>query len=112
MLGYREDVSTGLAFATWSIGRKLAYGYAAAGFVLLAVLAVRASSAEAWFWRGLLLLLMLVISLRSALIWSYRRKPSRLNWWLRPSIAEREFTVTWLIYAVVFGASALVVILF
>jgi hypothetical protein len=106
-------MSIGLAFATWSIGRKLAYGYAAAGVVLLALLAVGASSAEAFFWRGLLLLMMLVISLRSALIWSYRRKPSLLNWWLRPSpIAERNFTVTWLIYAVVFGACAFGVILF
>ncbi len=105
-------MSTGLAFATWSIGRKLAYGYAAAGIVLLAVLAVRAPTAEAWFWRALLLLMFLVVSLRSALVWSYRRKPSHLNWWLRPTpIAEREFTVSWLVYAVVFGASSVLMLL-
>jgi hypothetical protein len=102
------DMSIGHAFATWSIGRKLAYGYAAAGLVLLAILAVRAPTTEAWFSRALLLLLFLVVSLRSALVWAYRRNPSHLNWWLRPTPTE-EFTVMWLVYAVVFGAfSALV----
>jgi hypothetical protein len=106
-------MTTGLAFATWSIGRKLAYGYAAAGFALLAGLAVRAPTAEAWFWRAILLLMFLVVSLRSALVWSYRRNPSHLNWWLRPTpIVEHEFTVTWLVYAVVFGTSSVLVLLF
>ena len=55
--------------------------------------------------------MFLLVSLRSALVWSYRRHPSRLNWWLRPTpIAEREFQVTWLIYAVVFGASSLLML--
>lgn len=93
-------------FVTWSIGRKLGYGYAAAGIVLLAVLAVRAPTAEAWFWRALLVLMFLLVSLRSALVWSYRRNPSDLNWWLRPSHGENEFTVTWLVYAVFFGAAS------
>jgi hypothetical protein len=101
-----------LAFATWSIGRRLAYGYAAAGFVLLAVLAVRAPTAEAWFRRTPLLLLFLVVSLRSALVWSYRRNLSALNWWLQPTaIVENEFTVTWLVYAVAFGAASVLVFL-
>ena len=106
-------MSTGDSFATWSIGRKLAYGYAAAGFILLVVLAVRAPTAEAWLWRALLVLMFLVVSLRSALVWSYRRNPSHLNWWLQPApIVEHEFAITWLVYAVVFGAfSALVLLL-
>ena len=104
-------MSNGLAFETWSIGRKLAYAYAAACIVLLAVLALRAPTAEAWFWRTVLLLMFLVISLRSALVWAYRRKPSKLNWWLRPTpIVENEFTVTWLIYAVFFGASSVLLL--
>ena len=105
-------MSTGHSVATWSIGRKLAYGYAAAGVVLLAVLAVRAPTAEAWFWRALLVLMFLVVSLRSALVWSYRRNPSQLNWWLQPSPSENEFTVTWLVYAVFFGASSVLVFFF
>ena len=100
------------SIATWSIGRKLAYGYAAAGLVVLVILAVRAPTAEAWFWRALLVVLFLTVSLRSALVWSYRRNPSQLNWLLRPSIGEYEFTVTWLVYAVVFGASSLLVLFF
>lgn len=105
-------MSTRQAFATWSIGRKLAYGYAAAGVVLLAVLAVRTPTAEAWFWRALLVLTFLIVSLRSALVWSYRRNPSHLNWWLRPALGEHEFNVTWLVYAVLFGASSTLVLLF
>jgi hypothetical protein len=90
-------------FAKLSIGRKLAYAYAAAGLVMLGVLALRAPTAEFWFWRAVMLLLFLGVSLRSALIWSYRRNPSRLNWLLQPSFTEREFTVMWLVYAVAFG---------
>jgi hypothetical protein len=103
--------STGGAIATSSIGRTLAYGYAAAGFVMLAVLAVRAPTTAAWFGRAILLLMFLAVSLRSALVWSYRRNPSQLNWWLQPAmIVEKEFTVTWLVYAVVFAAFALLVL--
>ena len=94
-----------------SIGRKLAYSYGAAGFVLLAILALRSPTAEAWFWRALLVLMFLVVSLRSALLWSYRRNPSQLNWWLRPTMTEREFSATWLVYAVVFGASSVLMLL-
>lgn len=104
-------MSSGFSFATWSIGRKIACVYAAVGLVLLAVMAVRAPTAEAWFWRAVLLLMFLVVSLRSALVWSYRRNPSKLNWLLQPAmITENEFTVTWLIYAVVFGASSVLVL--
>lgn len=106
----RKDRSTGLAFAALSIGRRLAYGYAAAGIVLLAVLAVRAPTAEAWFWRALLVLMSLVVSLRSALVWSYRRNPSHLNWWVQPGLGENEFKVTWLVYAVFFAASSVLVL--
>ena len=91
-------------FAKLSIDRKLAYAYAAAALILLGVLALRAPTAAAWFWRAVLLFLFLGVSLRSALIWSYRRNPSGLNFWLRPSIVEHEFTVMWLVYAVVFAA--------
>lgn len=96
-------------FAKLSIGRKLAFAYAAAGLVLLGVLALRAPTIEAWFWRAVMLLLFLLVSLRSALVWSYRRKPARLNWLLRPSLTEREFTVMWLVYAVVFGGFSFLV---
>ena len=97
-------------FESWSLGRKLAYGYAAAGILLLGVLAWRAPTAEAWFWRAVLLLMFLGVSLRSALVWVYRHEPLKLNWWLRPdAVVEREFTVTWLIYAAVFGAATVLV---
>ncbi|MHB0971223.1 MAG: hypothetical protein ACYC7A_06170 [Thermoanaerobaculia bacterium] len=105
-------MSTRQAFATWSIGRKLASGYAAAGVVLLAVLAVRVPTVEAWFWRALMVLGFLAVSLRSALIWSYRRNPSDLNWLLRPDFTENEFNVTWLIYAVFFGACSTLMLFF
>ena len=90
--------------AKLSTARKISYSYVAAGLVFLGVLALRAPTAAAWFWRAVLLFLFLGVSLRSALIWSYRRNPSGLNFWLRPSIGEHEFTVMWLVYAVVFGA--------
>lgn len=102
----RKDRSVRHPFASRGIGRKLAYGYAAAGVVLLAVLALRSPTAAAWFWRALLVFLFLMVSLRSALIWSYRRNPAELNWLLRPSIGENEFNVTWLVYAVFFGAAS------
>ena len=104
-------MSAGLTFTTWSIGRKLASAYGAAGVVLLAMVALRGLTLEAWFWRAVMAAVLLVVSLRSALVWSYRRKPSQLSWWLRPTApAEREFMVSWLIYAVFFGASSLLVL--
>ncbi len=104
-------MSAGSNFATWSIGRKLASAYAAAGVLLLVMVALRGPTLEAWFWRAVMIAGMLAVSLRSALIWSYRRKPSQLSWWLRPSLpTEREFAVTWLIYAVFFGASSLLML--
>ena len=96
--------------AKLSTARKISYSYVAAGLVFLGGLALRAPTAAAWFWRAVLLFLFLGVSLRSALIWSYRRNPSRLNWWLRPSIGEQEFTVTWLVYAVVFGGFSLLIL--
>lgn len=105
-------MSSRQGFGAWSVGRRVAYGYAAAGIILLAALAVHSASADVWLWRAVLLVLFLVVSLRSALIWSYRRTPSRLSWWLRPSPgAEREFTVMWLVYAVAFGACPLLLFL-
>ena len=97
--------------APWSIGRKLTYGYLATTIVLLAVLALRSNDVEEWFWRSVMLLIPLVVSVRSALIYVYRKKPSKLDWWLRPGPFERNFDVTWLIYAVVFGALSLVAVL-
>ncbi|MCL4846874.1 MAG: hypothetical protein KJ066_10095 [Acidobacteria bacterium] len=95
-----------------SVGRRLACGYVAAGLTLLTVVAVRASALEPWFWQSLMLLLPLVMSFRSALVYAYRHTPSALNWWLRPApIAEREFTATWLVYAILFGAASLVVVI-
>lgn len=95
----------------WSIGRKLACSYAAFGLVLLGLLGVRTPTAEAWFWRALLVLMFLGVSLRSALVWSYRRNPSHLNWWLQPApIVEQEFTVTWFLYALFFGAASVLVL--
>jgi len=96
----------------WSIGRKLAYGYLAASIVLLAVLALRSADVEEWLWRSLMLLVPLAISIRSALVYAHRKKLSNLSWWLRPApIVEREFEVTWLVYAVVFGALSLLAVL-
>jgi hypothetical protein len=104
-------MSTRPALESRSIGRKLAYGYATASVVLLGVLAWRSPSVEAWLWRSLMLLVPLVVSLRSALIYAYRKKPSALSWWLRPTaIVENEFAGTWLAYAVIFGAASLVVV--
>lgn len=97
-------------FATWSIGRKLAYGYAAWGIALLIALALRAATLEAWFWRAVLLSIWLIVSLRSALVYAHRNKPSKLSWWLRPGPVERNFAVTWLVYAVVFGALSLLIL--
>lgn len=95
----------------WSIPRRLAYGYSAAYIVLLAILGVQAPTAEAWFWRALAILMFLVMSLRSALIWAYRRKPSKLNWWLRPAPQERESPRGWLVYSVLFGVAPLFILL-
>jgi hypothetical protein len=97
--------------APWSIGRKLAYGYLAATIVLLAVMALRSNDVEEWLWRSVILLIPLVVSVRSALIYAYRKKPSKLDWWLRPGPGERNFDVTWLFYAVLFGALSLVAVL-
>ena len=98
------------AVATWSIGRKLAYGYAAWGIALLVVLALRAATLEAWFWRAVMLSIWLVVSLRSALVYAHRKKPSKLSWWLRPGPAELNYAATWLVYAVVFGALSLLIL--
>ena len=95
----------------WSIGRRLAYGYVAASILLLAIVGLQAPSAEAWFWRAVAILLFLVMSLRSALIWAHRRKPSKLSWWLRPTHTERESPRGWLVYAVLFGVSPLFILL-
>lgn len=105
-------MSPGPVVATWSIGRRLACGYLAAGIVVLAVLALRAPDVEAWLWRSLAFLMPLGVSLRSALVYAYRRRPSRLSWWLRPTpVVENEFAATWLVFAVLFGAASLVVVL-
>lgn len=93
-------------------GRRLAYGYAAFAIILLVVLGLRAPTLEAWLWRSGYVLVLLVVSLRCALVYAYRAQPSRLNWWLRPTLpAEREFSATWLAYAVVLGAATLAVLL-
>lgn len=92
-----------------NIGTTIARGYAVAAFVLLSALALRAPSLEAWFRLSPLVLLSLLVSLRSALVWAYRRTPSRLNWWLRPTAAsEREFDLAWLVYAIVFAAASVI----
>ena len=101
------------SFETWSTAQKLAYGYLAAGIAGLIVMALREPALEPWLWRSVALLLPFVVSLRSAVVYAYRKKPSRLNWWLRPSpVAEQEFTIMWLVYAVVFGAGAVAIVLF
>lgn len=92
--------------------RTLAYGYACAGVVLLAAAALRVPTVEAWSWRALAVVMALAVSLRSAIVYVYRKHPSKLNWWLRPTVpAEREFDLTWLVYAVVLGASSLLFVL-
>lgn len=88
------------------------YAYAAASLVLLAVLALRADAFAGWLWGSLLILIPLVVSLRSALVFAYRKVPAKLNWWLRPTPGvENEFTVSWLVYAVIFGALSVLPIL-
>ena len=105
-------MSTRLASRARSIGRRLACGYAAAGVVLLTVLALRVDAFAGWMWGSLVILTSLVLSLRSALVFSYRKVPSKLSWWIRPTpVVEREFTVTWLVYAVFFGAASVLIVL-
>lgn len=105
-------MSKRLASRARSIGRRLAYGYAAAGLVLLTVLALRVDAFAGWMWGSLLILVFLVVSLRSALVFAYRKVPSKLSWWIRPTpVVEREFTVTWLVYAVFFGAASVLIVL-
>lgn len=95
---------------TWSVTRKLTVGYGAATVVLLAALALRVPSHEAWLWLSLVPLLSIVVSLRSALVFAHRKELSRPSWRLRPtSPVESELGGTWLVYAVVFGAASLVV---
>lgn len=101
------------AIKTAHIARRLAYGYLTAGIVLLSALALKVPDLNAWLWLSLLTIMPLIISLRSALVWVYRKNRSQLNWWLRPAgITEREFDTTWLFYAVLFGAFSLVGFLF
>jgi hypothetical protein len=92
---------------TQARGRQVVYGYVVAAALLLTALALRAPSVEAWFWRSLGACLPLVVSFRSALIYTYRRHPSALSWWLRPAPHERSFATMWLVYAVVLGAASL-----
>jgi len=92
--------------------RKLAYGYACACVALLVVAALRTPALEPWFWRALLVVVALAVSLRSAVVYLYRKQPSKLNWWLRPTTpAERELDTTWLVYAVVLGAASVLFVL-
>lgn len=100
------------ALATWSVARRISHGYALAGIILIVILAVRASALEPWLWRSLGLFVAFILSLRSALVYAYRHRPSKLNWWLRPGFGENEFAITWLVYAVFFGACALLVAVF
>lgn len=104
-------MSTRLASRARSIGRRLAYGYAAAGIVLFTVLALRVDAFAGWIWGSLVILVFLAISLRSALVFTYRKVPSKLVWGIRPMQHEREFTVTWLVYAVFFGAASVLIVL-
>lgn len=94
-----------------SVGRSLTYAYAAAGLVLLGVLALRVDAFAGWMWGSLLILMFLVVSLRSALVFAYRKVPGKLNWWIRPTAGEREITAMWLVYAVVFGAASVLIVL-
>ncbi len=101
-----------LAYGPRDVGRRTAYGYAAAAVVLLAVLALRADAFEGWMWGSLMILMFLVVSLRSALVWVFRKRPSRLSWWFRPTPGvENEFTVAWLVYAVLFAALSVLPVL-
>ncbi|MCC7033045.1 MAG: hypothetical protein IT179_09460 [Acidobacteria bacterium] len=92
---------------TQALGRRIAQGYVVAAVFLLIVLALRGPTVEAWFWRSVASFLPFTVSFRSALVYTYRRHPSALRWWLRPTAGEKEFTFMWLIYAVVFGAGSL-----
>jgi hypothetical protein len=104
-------MSRKLASRARSVGTRLAYGYAAAGVVLLAILARRADTLAGWMWASLLVLVFLAVSLRSALVFTYRKTPSKLNGWIRPMPHEKEFTATWLVYAVFFGAMSVLIVL-
>ena len=104
-------MSMKLASRARRIGRRLAYGYATGGVVLLAVLALRVDALEGWLWRSLALLVFLATSLRAAVVFTYRKVPSKLDRWIRPMPHEKEFTATWLVYAVLFGAMSVVIVL-
>lgn len=100
------------SFETWSTAQKLAYAYLGAGLLGLVVLALREPSLEPWFWRSVMFLLPLVVSLRGAIVYAYRKHPSRLSWWLRASHGEPDMMGFPGFYAVLFGAFALAVVLF
>ena len=82
------------------------YAYAAAGLVLPGVLALRAGTFAGWMWGSVAILMLLVASLRSALVFTYRKVPSKLTWWVRPTAGETDLMAMWLVYAVFFGAGA------
>lgn len=105
-------MSRKLASRARSIERRLAYAFVAASLVLLAVLAFRADAFAGWMWGSLLILAPLVVSLRSTLVFAYRKVPAQLNGWIRPTPGvENEFTASWLVYAVVFGALSVLPVL-
>ena len=105
-------MATRLAYGPRDVGRRIAYGTAAAAVVLLWVLALRADAFEGWMWGSLMILMFLVVSLRSALVWAFRKRPARLSCWFRPTRGvENEFTVAWLVSAVHFGAFSVLPVL-
>ncbi|HEU5163792.1 MAG TPA: hypothetical protein VFV54_11635 [Thermoanaerobaculia bacterium] len=80
-------------------GRRLAWIYAVALVVLVALSALRSSSVSQWLIRAGFALVMFGVSFRYAMVWIYRRKKSKLPWALAPSPTEREFEIMWLVYA-------------
>lgn len=103
-------MSKKLVSSARSIERRLVYAYAAAGLALFGGRALRADAFAGWMWGSLLILVLLVASLRSALVFTYRKVPSKLNWWIRPTAGETDLMAMWLVYAVFFGAGAVLIV--
>lgn len=98
---------------TLGVARKLAYGYLAVGIFGFAVHSLRAPTTEELFWRLVILLVPMVLSLRMAILYAYRKQPLQLSWWLRADRhAENDSAGARLVYAVVFGAASLATLLF
>lgn len=94
------------------VARKLAYGYLAVGLFLFVIQSMRAATTEELFWRVVVLVFPLALSLRMAILYAYRKKMSHLSWLMRAGPGENDTDGARLVYAVVFGAMSLATLFF